>query len=152
MDENQKIIYDLLKEVRGDQKKDSQRIERVDVSISEMQIQQKQMRHDLEDVKHETTTNTRHMGEHMARTELAEQGLKMLTDLHKDNQKRIEMLETDAKKKDQAIIEIQRKRDLKEASDKGAKNFKNTIKKNITWIITVVAALVGVISKLMGLW
>jgi hypothetical protein len=152
MDENQKIIYDLLKEVRGDQKKDSKRIERVDTCVSEMQLQQKQMRNDIEDVKKETSTNTRHMGEHMARTEIAEQGLKLLTDLHMDNQKRIELLEADSKKKDEVIAHLKEKDKIEDAVAKTESSVKQKIKDNIKWIIGIGAGITTIVTKWLGLW
>lgn len=152
MDENQKIIYDLLKEVRGDQKKDSKKLERVDTSVSEMQQQQKHMRQDLEAVKDETSTNTRHMGEHMARTEIAEQGLKILTELHVDNQKRIELLEADSKKKDAIIAEMKQTKAVENAVAEGKSDLKQKFKDNLKWIIGIGAGITTIITKWLGLW
>ena len=138
MKESEKILYDLLKEVREDQKKNSENITRTVSSVERMES-------DLESVKTETTANTKHMGEHMRRTDGVERSVNMLTDLHKDNQKRIELLEGDSKKKDKLIQDLK----IKEAVEK---NTKSWLKDNIKWILGIVATIVTIVSKIMGLW
>lgn len=129
MDAN--IVYDLLKEVRDDQKEDSKKIEKTATHVEGIQ-------EELKEVKKETALNTKHMGEHMARTEIAERGLQILTDLHLDNQKRIELLEEDVKKK--------------EVEKEAKKQFKNILKNDLKYWLTIATLVVGLATKLMGLW
>ena len=133
-----KVIYDLLNEVREDQKKDSEKLHKVDASISFIQSE-------VREIKEETKVNTKNLSEHMRRTDGVENMVSVLTSLHQDNQKRIESLEEDSKKKDQEISELKNK-------EKAERNLKQKIKDNIGWIIGIVAATVGIISKLKGLW
>ncbi len=131
MKESEKILFDLLKEVREDQKKDSKKIAKTETCVDKM-------KDDLEEVKVETAANTRHMGKHMYRTDLLEK-------LYTDSIKRIELLEEDSKKKDSEI------QDLKTEKAVNIKS-KAWVKDNIKWLLTTATLVVGIVSKVMGLW
>jgi len=138
MDDDQKIIYDLLTEVRNDQKKDSKRIQKTETCVSNMQGE-------LAEVKRETKLNTKHMGEHMNRTALTEESNRLLRELHQDNQKRIEALEDSDKKKAEEISS------LKEAKQVDEK-VKHWFKDNLKYWLAITSLTVGLITKAIGLW
>ena len=134
MDENQKLVYDLLKEVRADQKTDSKKISATEACVSSIKDK-------LEEVERNTDENTKGLQKHMSRTEIAEKGLDILTDLHKDNQDRIKNLEEDSKKKAELLNNL---RVEKEA--------KKWLKDNLKYWLAIAVLVAGLISKMTGLW
>lgn len=145
MDENQKIIYDLLKEMRADQKEQIRQLSshgeeliHQKTSIEKIQSDSSEMKSDVRDLKD-------NMAEHMRRTDGVEQMVVILQELHTDNQKRIEELEEDSKKKDEIIRELK-------TTNLVNTRVKTWIKDNIKWFVTIVATLVGIATKIIGLW
>lgn len=131
MDESQKIILDLLQEVRREQKKDSEKILKTDLCVNHIKSNVSELKKDLSKVKEETIVNTAHMGEHMTRTEVAEKNLELLKNLYKDNQKR--------------IISLENKNKIDE-------KIKHWFKDNLKYWLTIGVLMVGLITKISGLW
>lgn len=127
MDKYQKLIYDLLQEVREDQKEDSAKIAETAICVSDMKPR-------LERVENKTDINTKNLGEHMSRTDIAEESIGMLKDLYEDNQKRIAALEDDNKKK---------------IAKEEAKSW---LKKNLKYWLTIATIVAALASKIAGLW
>ena len=141
MDENQKIIYDLLTEVRQDQKKDSVSIAETKACVKHVQSKLDEVEKHVDRNSKNLAKNTEDVAEHISRTELAERSIKALTDLHQDNQKRIQNLEEDSKKKDKALEEL--------GFDKKARHW---LKENLKYWLAIAVLVAGLISKIAGLW
>ena len=148
MDESQKIIYDLLKDVREDQKKDSKKIHDTAERVAGLEPR-------VAKIEEETEKNRVGLDKHMSRTEIAEEGLAILKDLHADNQKRIkaneqriQMLEDDNKKKDKEILDLKTQKQV----DESVKTTLKDMKENWKYWLTIASLTVGLITKVLGLW
>lgn len=141
MDENQKIIYDLLTEVRRDQKKDSEKIAETQVCVTEVRNKLELVEQHVDRNAESLKNNTASLDEHIARTEVAEKSLEILKELHKDNQKRIEMLEEKRVESDRALAEL--------GFEKRARTW---LKENFKYWLAIAGLAATLISKMAGLW
>ena len=78
-----KIVYDLLKEVREDQKKHGEELAKQSVW--------------LESIKQDVQTNTSDLSEHIKRTQLNEDQIDILKKMQESTEKRIVILEEPSK-------------------------------------------------------
>lgn len=134
MDDNHRIIFDLLKEVREDQKNQNEKIAEQGEILAVHGTHLSAIQKDMEFTKKHTADNRDDLREHMRRTDILER-------MHEDNKGRIDQLEQIDKEDQQKIKELQKPL-LK----------KKWMKEDIKWILTVLGLLGGLVSKIMGLW
>lgn len=120
---DEKIIYDLLKEVRADQKRHSEELAKQSSYLDKMD-------RDLERLKDVTEKNTKDIEEHIRRTDLLE-------DLHKLNEGKIE-------------LNNQRLAILEEPVKAKAWIKKNLLSLSST--AAALSAIAALIAKIKGLW
>lgn len=121
------MLYDLLKEVREDQKKHGEELAKQSVSLVNLSSEQKEIKKDLK--------------YHIKRTDEVQESNRMLTELHQDNQKKIEQNETRIKLLEEPVKE-----------KKVIEKYKDKIKGNWKFWLGIVGAVVGIASKIAGLW
>lgn len=138
MSENQKIIYDLLKEVRKKQDEAAKELVQQSTCLGNLELDTKDMKKDIADLKDD-------MAHHIARTDGVEHMVTILKDLHEDNKDKIEVLEKALKNETSIITELKNEHLVNN-------RVKSYFKKNIIWILSVISALIGIGTKIIGLW
>lgn len=131
---NEKMLYDLLKEVREDQKKHGDMLGRHGEELAKQSVCIDNIQKDVGDMKKDIARNTDDVAEHMSRTDIAERNLQMLQELHKDNQKRIAQNQDRIKKLEEPV------------------KAKEWLGSNFKWMITVLTLVAGLVTKILDLW
>lgn len=121
------MLYDLVKEIREDQKKHGEELAKQSVSLNSLGAEQTEIKKDLK--------------YHIKRTDEVQESNKMLTELHQDNQKKIQQNETRIKLLEEPIEE-------KKAVDK----YKERLRKHWKYWLGIGGIIAGIVSKLAGLW
>jgi len=143
-----KTIYDLLKEVRDDQKEHNKEAQETREALVKQGVSIENIKSDISEMKVVASRNTDNIEEHMQRTYQVEVGQeKMFTELerlHVDNLKRIEELQL-------AYVNVKERVNKLEEPQKA----KAWLKKNylaIASILTATGSLVALASKVLGWW
>ena len=126
-----KIIYDLLKEMREDQKHQGKKQVEQGEELVKQRVCLDNVQGNIKKIHQDVAENKEDWRTHMKRTDVLEQ-------LHQDNQRRIDELEVKSKKKDERISKLE-----KPAIAKA------WLKENLKWILTVSVLGAGLVSKLM---
>lgn len=124
---DEKMLYDLLKEVRDDQKKHGEILGKHGEELAKQSVCMKNVQKDVGEMKKTVAKNTEDVEKHIYRTD-------MLEELHKDNQTRISQNE-------ERIIKLEE-----------PVKAKQWFKENLKWVLTVAALSATLITKIMGLW
>jgi glutamate synthase domain-containing protein 1 len=129
-----KLIYDLLKEMREDQKQQGEKQSEQGEELVKQRVCLDNVRKDIKKIQEDVAENKEDWRTHMKRTDVLEQ-------LHKDNQKRIEELEVQSKKKDERIRKLER-----------PVIAKAWLKENVKWVLTISALGAGLVTKILEWW
>lgn len=113
-----KMLYDLLQEVREDQKQHSRELYKQSAYLENMDS-------DVKELKTTVGRNTEDIAHHIRRTDI-------LQDLHKDNQRKIEMSEARIDKLEEPI------------------KAKEWVKKNVIAISAIITTLISIAALLLN--
>lgn len=139
-----KTIYDLLKEMREDQKEHGKSIQESEKVLVKQSEQLGAVQKDIEQMKIDVADNKDGLLEHMRRTDILEKLHENAQKLHIDNAKKIyelEKLHIDNSKRIEKLEEPQK------AKDWLKKNYLNVVS-----IITATASILALFTKLLSWW
>ena len=131
---NEELLLELLKEVRDDTKGNGEKLSKQGEELARQSTCLESLEEDMKEVRTDLSKNTADVAEHVRRSNLLEV-------LHMDNQKRIETLETDVKKKDDRIKKLER-----------PEIAKAWVRENLKWLLTISGLTTSLVTKLLGLW